>query len=266
MFLSGLYVYPIKSLKGLSLQEAKVERRGLQYDRRWMLIDADTRFMTQREYPTMATITVAIDAAGLRVAVKNQSSLIVPFETNGSKSLQVQIWKDSCQALPVDGNIDGWFSEVLGTACRLVYMPDQTRRAVNPSYAIGDDVVSFADAYPFLLMTEASLEDLNSRLPIRISMNRFRPNLVISGAEAFAEDNWKSVQIGAAGFHVVKPCARCVLPSVDQESGVKTGDEPLRTLSTFRRRDNEVHFGQNLIANGEDKIMRVGDRLTVTAT
>jgi len=158
---------------------------------------------------------------------------------------------------------DDWFSDLLGSPAKLVYMPDETRRAVNPDYAVGDDVVSFADAYPFLLATEASLQDLNGRLAQPLPMNRFRPNFIVSGATPFAEDAWKIVSIGGSKFHVVKPCSRCVTTTVDQEHGVRAGDEPLRTLATFRRQGNQVYFGQNLIADSPSGKVQLGDAVEI---
>jgi len=144
-------------------------------------------------------------------------------------------------------------------------MPDETRRQDNPLYAVGDSIVSFADGYPFLLIGESSLADLNERLACPIPMNRFRPNFVVSGSRAYDEDAWKRIRIGATLFHVVKPCGRCVITTIDQEAGVRTGQqEPLRTLARYRLADQKVFFGQYLIADKEDEILRVGDRVQVT--
>ena len=261
MFLSGLYIYPIKSVKSITLTEGTIEKRGLQYDRRWMLIDNNNRFLTQREFPKLATISLSLEPTGLQARLNGQAPLLIPFVPAADSSVPVQIWNSNCPAALVGSEADGWFSEALGASVRLVYMPDETRRLVNPD--VGDDIVSFADAYPFLLLTEASLDDLNSRLPESVGMERFRPNLVIKGATPFAEDDWKEVSIGTTKFRVAKACSRCVMTTVDQERGVRTGEEPLRTLASFRRFQNEVRFGQNLIAVDEDTTISVGDQLTV---
>ena len=164
--------------------------------------------------------------------------------------------------------VNGWFSDVLDVECRLVTMPETTRRRIPPEFAVnpGEDHVSFADGYPFLLIGEASLAEVNARLETPVPMNRFRPNLVVSGSEAFAEDSWKKIRIGETVFHLVKPCARCVLTTVDQATGVKDGKEPLKTLASFRTFDGKVLFGQNLIAENPGGVVRVGDEVEVLET
>lgn len=263
MLLSELNVYPIKSLKGAALSESVVCKRGLDHDRRWVLVDSNNKFITQREHPELATVSVNIESTGLRVSSEGHGSLMVPAQPVDGSPVTVQIWKDTCGGLIVSKEADDWFSDVIGETCRLVYMPDDSERPVDPAYAVGASIVSFADAYPFMLLTEASVADLNARLEQPVSMNRFRPNFVISGAEAFAEDDWKMVSIGGVGFHVVKPCARCVMTTVDQERGARSGDEPLLTLSGFRKRNGQVHFGQNLIAAVEGERVHIGDEVTV---
>jgi len=263
MILTGLNIYPIKSLKGISLDEAKVERRGLQYDRRWMLVDMNNKFFTQREFPKMATLSVDVEPTGLRVT-SDGKDLLVPFAATPSATAEVEVWGDRCPGDFVSAEADRWFSEILDTECRLVYMSDESLRPVNPTFAIANDVVSFADGYPFLIANEASLGELNSRLTERVGIDRFRPNFVVNAAEAFAEDNWKSVSIGTEDFHVAKPCGRCVMTTVNQQTGVKNGVEPLKTLASFRTQNNSVLFGQNLIALREGGTIRVGDEVTVS--
>ena len=263
MILTGLNIYPIKSLKGISLDEAKVERRGLQYDRRWMLVDMNNKFFTQREFPKMATLSVDVEPTGLRVT-SDGKDLLVPFAATPSATAEVEVWGDRCPGDFVSAEADRWFSEILDTECRLVYMSDESLRPVNATFAIANDVVSFADGYPFLIANEASLGELNSRLTERVGIDRFRPNFVVNAAEAFAEDNWKSVSIGTEDFHVAKPCGRCVMTTVNQQTGVKNGVEPLKTLASFRTQNNSVLFGQNLIALREGGTIRVGDEVTVS--
>ena len=267
MKLSEINVYPIKSLGGISLKSAVVENRGLQYDRRWMLIDEKNKFLTQREFPKLATISVQISENGLEISSDDQI-LLIPFEADTAKTASVKIWSSRCRANVYGKEVNEWFRDVLQTDCRLVRMPEETQRKVNYFYAVHkDDAVSFADAYPFLIIGENSLADLNSRLEKPVLMNRFRPNFVVSGAEPFAEDNWKKIKIGACEFHVVKPCARCVITTIDQEKGVKQGVEPLKTLSSFRIPKRSVKkkilFGQNLIAENAGETLNVGDKIEV---
>jgi uncharacterized protein len=263
MHLSELNIYPVKSLKGISLESAVVEERGFQFDRRWLLVDADGRFFTQREVPRMATVKIDVGSRGMK-ASRNGSSIDVPIEAGTGDVAEVTIWNDTVSAEYYPQEIHRWFTDALGIECRLVQMPEGTRRPVEREYAVTpDDVVSFADAYPFLLIGEGSLEDLNSRLAEPVPMNRFRPNLVVAGSSPFEEDTWKRIRIGSTEFHVVKPCARCVLTTVDQARGEKTGKEPLATLSEYRNRDGKVLFGQNLIADAPGGLVRVGDEVEV---
>lgn len=263
MYLSEINIYPIKSLGGIPVEEAVVEDRGLQFDRRLMLVDESNQFITQREIPRMALLKMSMDSSGL-TAVYNGSSLPILPVPDGAATARVKIWSSSVKAVVFDDEINAWFSEILGTNCRLVLMPEESKRKVNPFYAVrrNEDTVSFADGYPFLLIGQSSLDDLNSRLNEPLPMNRFRPNFVIAGAEPFAEDTWKKVQIGETVFHVVKPCARCVITTIDQQTGEK-GKEPLKTLAGFRNRNGNVMFGQNLIAEEAGSTVRVGDRVEV---
>lgn len=263
MHLTQINIYPIKSLKGITLKEAKVEARGLQYDRRWMLTDLNGHFFTQREFPKMATIEVSVDADGLKVAAPGAGELKIGPGPDPRGAEMVQIWKDSTRAVAYGAEINGWFSSVLETDCRLVYMADEFRREVDPDFAIGDDIVSFADGYPFLVISENSLNDLNNKLEEPLPMNRFRPNLVVSGADAFAEHDWRKFSVGENIFYGVKPCKRCVITTIDQTSGEFTGKEPLKTLATYRDVPGGVIFGENLLSANPGGTIRVGDEVTV---
>jgi hypothetical protein len=263
--LRSIYVYPVKSLKGIALEEARVERRGLQYDRRWMLVDRSNAFITQRERPRMAMISVRPEAEGLRASAGGMEDLLIPYEPENGERVRVKIWRSVCEALLVGRAVDEWFSRFLQVPCRLVYMPDDVRRAVNPVYAVNRSIVSFADGYPFHVVGEATLADLNERLDEPVPMNRFRPNFVLSGASAFAEDDWKRIRIGDTLFHVVKPCDRCVITTTDQEKGRRTGKEPLKTLATYRAASNKVLFGQYLVAESDGGRLRVGDSVEIIA-
>ena len=270
MILSEINIYPVKSLRGISLGEAVVERRGLQYDRRWMLVDEKNQFFTQREFPKMATLVPEIKSGGLQISA-GESSILIPFELDSNETVRVRIWSSSCRAKVYDDSINQFFRDVLQTDCKLVLMPVETERRVNYFYAVHkDDHVSFADAYPFLLIGEKSLADLNEKLENPVPMNRFRPNFVVSGSDAFEEDGWKRIRIGPSVFHIAKPCARCVMTTIDQTEGVKTGVEPLKTLASFRIPKRSVKqkilFGQNLIAERAGDVLRVGDKVEILET
>ena len=264
MYISEINIYPIKSLKGISLESAIVEDRGLQFDRRWMLVDDKRQFITQREVPRMATVKIDVGPAGLSAAI-NGDRISVPSQPETGETANVKIWSSSVKGEFYPKEINDWFSDAIGVNCRLVLMPETTKRIVSPDYAVRrfEDTVSFADGYPFLLIGEGSLADLNSRLEEPVPMNRFRPNFVVAGSEAFEEDTWKRIRIGATEFHVVKPCARCVITTVDQAAGEKNGKEPLKTLSEYRNRNGNVLFGQNLIADTAGGTVRVGDEVEV---
>jgi uncharacterized protein len=251
VMLRHMFIYPIKSLGGVAVTEAQVEPRGFQYDRRWMLIDAEGTCITQRQYPRLALIAVSLQPDGLEVCAPGMPPLQIPGSPANSTPVIVRIWRSVCEALLVGEHMDAWFSQYLQMPCRLVYMPDTTQRAVNPEYAVHNDIVSFADGYPFMLLGQASLDDLNQRLEV-------------SGVPPFAEDSWKTIHIGATVFHVVKACDRCVLTTVDQSTGTFAGPEPLKTLATFRLHDNKVMFGQLLLPDALGTV-RIGDLVTVIA-
>ncbi len=266
MRITQINIFPVKSMRGLSVPETVIEDRGPRFDRRWMIVDASGCFLTQREIPAMATIAVAADDDGIRF--ESNGSVHISKIGSMSDSVAVEIWNDRTTALGGDHAADSWLSAELGRDCRLVYMPVSARRMVDPEYAVDErDVVSFADAYPFHLIGEASLGELNRRLEDPVPMSRFRPNFVVEGSAAFAEDGWRRIRIGEVEFHVVKPCARCVIPSIDQESGERGSVEPTRTLASFRTFERngakKVLFGQNLIAASGGGKVSVGDAVEV---
>jgi hypothetical protein len=274
--LSEIWIYPIKSLGGIALKEAKVEPRGLQYDRRWMLVDDAGRFVSQREIPAMALLGTAIEPPHLSVFWKKSPSekIQIPLEVPASdlEKLEVQIWDDKCPARVLPKEINDWFSENLKQNLRLVLMPETTRRWADGRYAPKGQHVSFADGFPFLLIGQASLDDLNRRLAQRLPMNRFRPNFVFTGGTPFEEDSWKEFQIspsdqasraGNVQFQCVKPCARCIIPTTDQETATRAA-EPLKTLATFRQSGHKILFGQNVVWLGEGEAwVKVGDEITM---
>lgn len=266
--LSELYVYPIKSAAGIAVSEALMTSRGLQYDRRWMVVDEQGKFMSQRRFPKMALISVAI-ADRLEMSAPGMDELSVPLLSEASELVEVEVWGDRCRAIALP-ETKSWFSKFLDTDCQLVYMPDDSTRPAEHG-AFGDDtLVSFADAYPYLLISEASLSALNQKLSEKgeqaVTMKRFRPNFVVSGVEtAHDEDRWTQMQIGETAFDLPKLCARCSIPNVNPETG-DAGKEPTRTLATYRAWDKGIWFGQNCVAhlNGGSYVLRVGDAVEVT--
>lgn len=262
--ISALYVYPIKSCRGVPVERATVRVRGLEHDRRYMLVDERGRFLSQRVYPGMASIGVELGADGYRVTAPNQTPLELPHALPVERESEVRIWRDTIVAGLADASINHWFSSALGINCGLVYMGEQHHRAVPNDAAAFDDEVSFADAAPLLMISDASLADLNSRLERPVSMRRFRPNLVVTGTDPYAEDGWRRVESDAVELEVGWSCARCVLTTVDPDTGAKDpSGEPLETLRSYRRVGTGVMFGQNLLPRrlGE---LRVGAELRIT--
>jgi uncharacterized protein YcbX len=262
--ISELYIYPIKSLAGIPLKKARVTPTGFEYDRRWLLVDENNCFITQREFHQMALLQVAIEEGGLSVTHKlNNDSIFILFNIPGKQYEQVMvtIWDDTCMAEFVSEEADKWFTTVLNMNCRLVYMPDTTHRIVDQRYAPENAVTSFADAYPFLIIGQASLDQLNTQLNEPLPMNRFRPNIVFTGGAPFDEDLYGHFTIGDIHFFGVKLCARCVMTTVNQDTAVK-GKEPLKTLARYRFKNNKILFGQNLVHEGEGEIA-IGDELLV---
>jgi uncharacterized protein YcbX len=260
--LSEIWIYPLKSLAGIRLENATVEAKGLRYDRRWMLIDTNGVAMTQRVYPEMALFKPHFQDEKIAVTFTKaqKSNATVEFSMAIPQSdewIRASVWDDEVQVREVDPEISEWFSHHLRSICRLVAFPEENPRHVDPDYSVNDEQVSLADAYPFLIIGQGSLDDLNAKLTEAVPMNRFRPNFVFSGGEPFIEDQWRNLSIGNIPFVAVKKSDRCVLTTVNQETAQK-GSEPLRTLSTYRKVGNKVHFGQNLVALAEGKI-RVGD-------
>jgi uncharacterized protein len=260
--LSEIFIYPIKSLGGISLSSAVVTDRGLQYDRRWMLVDEQGDFMTQRTNAQMALLQVEVVDEGLKVYhKKNHASIVIPFKPQTDETTIVNIWSDRCRAQLVNRGVDAWFSDLLSANCRLVYMPERTRRRVDGRYAKNKEITSFSDAYPFLVIGQSSLDDLNNHLEEKLFMNRFRPNIVVTGGLPFEEDSWSHFAINDIHFYGVKLCARCVVTTINQNEG-KAGKEPLKTLATYRMSNNKIYFGQNLLHQGEGKI-QVGDHINI---
>lgn len=262
--LSDLYIYPVKSLGGIRLKSSEVTERGLKYDRRWLLVDESGKFITQRVYPQMALIDVEIENGRLEFSHRiKKENFGFNIERNSGIKTEVVIWNDKVSTQFVDSEADEWFSDMIEVKCRMVFMPDETNRTVDTRYAHSNEIVSFADAYPFLLIGQSSLDELNSRLIEKLPVNRFRPNLVFKGGNPFDEDRIKSFILGDVTFFPVKPCARCVVTTINQENAQKN-EEPLKTLSEYRSFDNKVMFGQNLVHRGCGTIS-IGNELKITA-
>ena len=274
MILSALYLYPIKSLCGIAVSEAIVDEKGFRYDRRFMLVTPSGDFMTQRTNHHMALIDVAIADNTLHVWHRNQPDNVLTLPLTVSpdalgETIPVSIWdNENLPATVVSSEADRWFSDALSKPCRLVFMPDTTRRPVDPAYDRRADpgrptAVSFADGYPYLLIGQASLDDLNQRLPQAIGMERFRPNIVVSGSLPYDEDAWQEFRIGEVDFYGVKPCARCVVPTIDPATGQK-GREPLQTLASYRQWKHKILFGQNVLADAKPNgPLRVGQPVEI---
>ena len=250
-------------MAGIALSEAQITPKGFEHDRRWMLVDENDRFMSQREFAEMSLLIPELTPGGLKITYKIDSDfIIIPFEPPlDSPEITVTIWDDTCRAKLVSSKADAWFSNILKIPCRLVYMPDETQRQVEVEFAPKGAVTSFSDAYPYLLIGRSSLDELNNRLEVPVLMNRFRPNIVFTGAPPFAEDSFDSFAIGQSYFNGVKLCARCQVITIDQENASK-GKEPSKTLSTYRLKNNKLYFGQNLLGPNEGTI-KVDDELIV---
>ncbi len=260
---ASIHIYPVKSLGGFSVRQVQLTDRGLEHDRRWMLIDGEGQFLTQRTLPAMACLHSAPDHAGFRITdVRNGSWLDVPWGVEGGELVHASVWEDSVDLILGNVQQHRWCSKALDRSVRLAYMPDRTVRHTDPRYA--NARVALNDAFPALIISQASLDDLNTRLDVPVPMERFRPNLVIIGGDAFQEDRWTDFTIGNVRFRNVKPCARCVIPNTDQQNAVRT-QEPLRTLAGYRTVGSKVMFGMNAVFDA-DGVLKVGDVVSSAST
>lgn len=266
--IGSITIYPIKSMKGTALEKGVVTATGLEYDRRWLVVDGAGRFLTQREEPRLCLITPSVGPTDLTIAAPGMPDIALPLAESGGDTRTVTIWDDKVEAVMAPAAIGEWLSDFLGADYHLARIPDSSVRGVDPEYGRQGDRVGFADGYPFLVISQASLDDLNERLVSRgeraLPMNRFRPNLVIDGSVPFAEDGWRRVRMGTVDFRVVKPCARCVITTTDQATGARDR-EPLRTLAGYRNRGGKVLFGQNACHDSEGEV-RVGDLVSLPAS
>lgn len=260
--LGQIYIYPIKSLAGISVKQWSVTKTGLQYDRKWMLVDAQGKFLSQRSLPRMALIKTQIVNQQLILSAPGQLDLAIDLQTPAGKAdHKVTIWNDQCSAQPVSPEANLWFSSFLKTACTLVYQPEKNIRSVDQKYAQTTDQTSFSDGFPFLIVAQASLALLNEQMGLTLSMRRFRPNLVINDCLAYAEDNWRKIDIGEISFRLPKPCSRCSVPQIHPDTAL-SDKEPLRTLSRTRKWNNSVYFGQNALHDNQG-LLQIGDQVII---
>jgi uncharacterized protein YcbX len=256
--LSELHVYPVKSCGGFRTAGWEVDEFGLRLDRRWMVVNERGHFHTQRTRPRLAQVRTALSGQTLTLEAPGMETIAVA--PGGGDTLAVGIWDDVCVAEQCERHGSEWMSDLLGEAVQLVFMPDATRRLTRRRREESLGRVGFQDAYPFLLVGAASLDDLNTRLDAPLPMNRFRPNLVVNGSAAYAEDGWNRCRIGDIDLVVTKPCERCGIPTIDQDTG-ESGKEPLRTLALYRRVGDAVTFGINLSHRNAGSL-RIGDAVT----
>ena len=265
--LSAINVYPVKGLQGIALDAARCTERGLEHDRRWMVVGEDGGFLSQRELPRMATIWTEIAGGKLALSAPEHREIDVPLVPDWGDRMRVRVWNSECDAIAPSAEADAWLTTVLDRYCRLVYMPDSTRRESPERYLGAGRLVGFADAFAYLLAGESSLADLNARLIAKrhapLPMNRFRPNLVVSGAPPWAEDGWGEIRVGEAVLQTARPCGRCQVTTTDQSTGEVRGPEPLATLSSFRNSPElGPMFGTNLVTI-QPGAVRVGQTVEV---
>ncbi len=260
---SQIHIYPVKSFSGISPSSATIDERGFAFDRRWMLIDSENRFVTQRTLPDMALFTASIKGDRVEINHKTDSSFHLSFEigNHSGEKVNLTLFDNPGSGYLMDSQINFALSNKLKNNVKLVYMDTDIERKVNEKYSSRKRLVSYADGFPFLLLSEESLAELNSRLPFQASMLRFRPNIVIKGGEAFIEDRLKQIRINNVTFDIVKPCPRCVITTVDPTTA-KKNSIVLKTLAEFRKTGNNVNFGQNLIHHNTGTIS-VGDEVEI---
>ncbi len=265
MYLSQINIYPLKSARGLSLQTASLSPFGLENDRRWMVVDEKGRFLTQRRFPQMALIEATPHADGIELRLPDSETQFFPNQFSNLRP--IRIWGHDDFGADLGDRAAEVLSQFLGIPCRLVTTSPQFHRPIDANYAPQGGQVQFSDGFPLLLISEGSLELLNQKLQAvshpPLPMDRFRPNLVVKGCEPHAEDSWKTIDINGLQFNVVKPCSRCTVPTVDQQTG-KRGSEPTNTLATYRQAvDGEIYFGQNLIARQSVGTVQIGDVIRI---
>ncbi len=260
-------LYPVKSLAGISVEQWPVVATGLQYDRKWMIVDSDGVFLSQRKLPKMALITTAINYDELLLSAPGMQSIAFPLTAENNVTINTKIWRDQFPALTVSNDLDKWLQDFLNRDCKLVCQSPEAQRLVDPNYGKPNDITSFADGFPFLITLEQSLAAINQTInPSQpLSMLRFRPNLVIKGGEPFIEDTWRKISIDNIKFRLPKPCSRCNITTIDPATGVSSGKEPLATLNKLRKWQNGVYFGQNALHDNQG-LITMGDPIQILAT
>ncbi|MDC0663316.1 MOSC domain-containing protein [Marinobacter sp. SS21] len=261
MRVRSLYIYPVKSLRGIAVQEMALDGFGPADDRRWMIVDRENQFVTQRTHPQLANVGTELIDGQVWIDVPGQARY--PLSA-GPTERSVRVWRDWVKGRLAEPGPAAAVSAFCGQSVELVYMPESTFRRVDSGWVMDRRRVGFADGFPFLIVNQASLDDLNGRLQVAVDERRFRPNIVIDGPEPWAEDVWRSLDIGKRSFSLPKPCSRCVMTTVDPDRGVKAPDsEPLRTLGRFRRTADGVMFGVNALHDGKPGVIRVGDAVEI---
>ncbi|MFZ1808281.1 MAG: MOSC N-terminal beta barrel domain-containing protein [Cyclobacteriaceae bacterium] len=261
MKLTEIWIYPVKSLGGIRLKKAKALPKGLEYDRRYMLVDENNRFITQRVSPQLALFKLSLEESVFKITHGNDTIDLPKSPELNDKFITVTIFDDVVQAMELGTKFNQWFSVRADIKCKLIFFPEENRRPVDKDFAVNNEQVSLADGYPFLIIGQRSLDELNTKLEVSVPMNRFRPNFVFDGGKPFEEDNWRDIKIGSNGFTGLKLCGRCVVPTVNQETG-EMGKEPLATLSKFRKAGSKVNFGQNLVARNHQEV-KEGDKIEI---
>ena len=260
MEVDSLYIYPIKSMEGIAVKAAELTAKGFKYDRAWMLTDATGRFISQREYPGLALMQIKLNDQDLSVR-NGHEEISFNLKTVTGPKLSTSVWKDHFESQEVSSEVSSWFSDMLKSKVKLVTYSESNGRSKHVS-SLGRNIeVSYADGYPYLILGTASMDELNARTFIHMSIKRFRPNIVITTQDAHIEDEWKEIQIGDHLIQLVKPCARCDLTTIDPETA-EIGQEPLITLSTYRRINRQILFGMNGISHGPGTL-NVGDRVEI---
>jgi uncharacterized protein YcbX len=263
---TALNIYPVKSCRGIPLDRARLTDAGFEHDREWMVTRPDGRFLTQRDEPRLALIQPAFEGEWLRLEAPGRDPLRLPLDAAGPE-LEVTCWRDRCAAFDAGEEAARWLTAHLGSPARLVRFDARRSRRCNPEWT-GDVAATtrFADAYPWLLISQASLDDLNSRLAVPLPMNRFRPNIVVDGLPPYGEDEVRDFVADRIRLRAVKPCDRCIITTTNQATAEREGDEPLATLRTYRfdPRLRGVLFGQNLVlVEGAGREIRVGQAFEV---
>jgi len=262
--ISAIYIYPVKSLAGIQLTESEITKTGFKYDRQWMLVDENNHFLSQRRLAKMALIKTRIQDQQLIISAADQTDLSLSLSPLSLNSVNINIWDETCVAESISESANQWFSEFLEQPCQLVYQNENSVRQVDPNFSLPKDRTSFNDGFPFLITTEASLALLNQQMGLTLSMDRFRPNIVITDCVSYEEDTWRKIQIGTIDFRLPKACARCAIPQIDPISA-KIANEPLHTLSKTRKWNNKVFFGQNALHN-DLGLLKVGDSVIIKET